>query len=51
MANYHVTKDKESGDWRVKQGSVTRTAGYCDTQAEASRKNQESAFEPKIWPA
>lgn len=37
MANYHVTKDKESGDWKVKQEGATRAAGYFDTQAEAEK--------------
>jgi len=37
MANYHVTKDQDSGDWKVKRESVDRAAGYYDTQAEAEK--------------
>lgn len=35
MANYHVTKDKESGDWKARRAGADRAAGYYDTQAEA----------------
>jgi hypothetical protein len=37
MANYHVTKDKESGDWKAKKEGAGRAAGYYDTQAEAEK--------------
>jgi Uncharacterized protein conserved in bacteria (DUF2188) len=37
MANYHVTKDKDSGDWRVKREKADRAAGVYPTQAEAER--------------
>lgn len=36
MANYYVTKDKESGDWKAKREGADRTAGYYNTQAEAA---------------
>ncbi len=41
MANYHVTKDKESGDWKAKREGADRAAGYYDTQAEAEKAAKE----------
>jgi len=41
MANYHVTKDKESGEWKVKREKASRAAGYYDTQAEAEKIAKE----------
>ena len=35
MANYHVTRDKESGDWKAKREGAFRVAGYYATQARA----------------
>lgn len=37
MANYHVIKDKESGDWKAKREGADRVSGYYDTQAEAEK--------------
>jgi hypothetical protein len=37
MANYHVTKDKDSGEWKAKKEGADRAAGYYDTQAEAEK--------------
>ena len=37
MTNYHVTKDKDSGRWEVKQEGAERVSGYYDTQAEAEK--------------
>jgi len=37
MANYHVTRDKESGEWKTRKENAERSAGYYDTQAEAER--------------
>ena len=37
MANYHVTKDKSSGDWKVKKVGADRAAGYFGTQAKAEK--------------
>jgi len=37
MANYHVTKDKESGDWKAKREGADRAAAHYDTQAEAEK--------------
>lgn len=41
MANYHVTKDKDSGDWKVKREGADRAGGYYDTQAEAEKAAKE----------
>lgn len=43
MANYHVTKDKESGEWKAKREGAERAAGYFDTQAEAEKAAKELA--------
>lgn len=43
MANYHVSKDKESGDWRAKRENADRIAGYYDTQAEAEKAAKKMA--------
>jgi hypothetical protein len=37
MANYHVTKDRDSGDWKVKKESASRAAGFANTQKEAQK--------------
>jgi hypothetical protein len=41
MANYHVIKDKELGDWKVKRESAERAAGHYNTQAEAEKAAKE----------
>ena len=41
MANYHIMKDKDSGEWKVKWERVERAAGYYDTQAEAEKAAKE----------
>ena len=41
MANYHVTKDKGSGEWKAKREGAERVAGYYDTQAEAEKAAKE----------
>lgn len=41
MANYHVTKDKESGDWAAKREGAGRVAGFYSTQAEAEKAAKE----------
>jgi len=43
MANYHVSKDKKSGDWRAKREKTDRVAGYYDTQAEAEKAAKKMA--------
>jgi len=35
MANYHVSKDKEKGQWRITREGSSRTSGYAPTQAGA----------------
>ena len=37
MANYHVSKDKESGQWRAKKEGADRSSGLGNTQKEAER--------------
>lgn len=41
MANYHVTKDKDSGDWKAKRAGADKAAGHFDTQAEAEKAAKE----------
>jgi hypothetical protein len=41
MANYHVTKDKQNDDWKVKREGVDRAAGHYHTQAEAEKAAKE----------
>lgn len=43
MSNYHVTKDKSSGDWRVKREGADRASGYTPTQSEGERLAKELA--------
>ena len=37
MSNYHVSKDKDKGKWRVKKEGAERVSGYADTQKEAEK--------------
>ena len=41
MANYHITKDKDSGEWKAKREGAERAAGFYDTQAEAEKAAKE----------
>jgi len=41
MSNYHVTKDKVSGDWKAKREGATRAAGHYSTQVEAEKAAKE----------
>jgi hypothetical protein len=41
MSNYHVLKDKESGDWRIKKEGAERASEYADTQEEAEKIAKE----------
>lgn len=43
MANYHVIKNKELGEWAAKREGAKRVAGYYDTQAEAEKAAKEMA--------
>jgi hypothetical protein len=37
MANYHVTKNKEIGQWQAKRVGAQRVSGYYDTQEQAEK--------------
>jgi len=37
MANYHVLKDKEEGEWYIKKEGASRASDYADTQKEAEK--------------
>ncbi|MDZ4712647.1 MAG: DUF2188 domain-containing protein [bacterium] len=39
--NYHVSKDKEKGQWRVQKENPSRASGFVDTQKEAERLAKE----------
>ena len=41
MANYHVTKNKEAGNWKAKREGANRVAGYYNTQFEAEKAAKE----------
>ncbi len=35
MANYHVSKDKDTGKWNIQKEGGKRSSGSADTQKEA----------------
>jgi len=35
MANYHVSKDNNSGDWKIQKEGGQKASGYANTQKEA----------------
>ncbi|MBN8669378.1 MAG: DUF2188 domain-containing protein [Chitinophagales bacterium] len=37
MANYHVSKDKEKGNWRVTKEGGSKSSGHADTQKDAEK--------------
>jgi hypothetical protein len=41
MANYHVSKDKGTGDWRAQREKADRAAGLYPTQAAAEKAAKE----------
>ena len=41
MANYHVMKNKEAGQWVAKREGADRVSGFYDTQAEAEKVAKE----------
>ena len=43
MPNYHVSKNKESGDWRVTKEGSERASATADTQKEAEKIAKEFA--------
>ena len=43
MANYHVSKDKESGEWKIQREGAERVSGFAPTQHEAEAKAKDLA--------
>lgn len=43
MSNYHVSKDKDSGRWRVKREGAERISDFADTQKVAEEIAKELA--------
>jgi len=43
MANYHVSKDKSSGQWNVQKEGGKHTSGSADTQKAAEKMAKEFA--------
>lgn len=41
MSNYHVSKDKETKEWRVKKEGAERISSKTDTQKEAEKIAKE----------
>ena len=37
MANYHISKDKSSGQWRIKKAGASRASDFAQTQKEAEK--------------
>lgn len=37
MANYHISKDKDSGQWRITKEGASRVSDIADTQREAEK--------------
>jgi len=35
MSNYHVTKNRDIGQWSIKRAGAERVSDYVDTQREA----------------
>ncbi len=43
MANYHVSKDKETSKWRVTKEGAERVSDFAETQRDAERIAKELA--------
>jgi hypothetical protein len=43
MANYHISKDKESGQWKILKEGSERASEYVDTQKLAEHRAKELA--------
>jgi hypothetical protein len=43
MANYHISKDKNDGDWKIQREGAGRTSGSAPTQREAELRAKELA--------
>lgn len=41
MSNYHVSKDKDSGQWKIQKEGGERASGYASTQKEAEKIAKE----------
>lgn len=43
MSNYHVSKDKGRGKWRITKEGAERVSSYADTQKEAEQLAKQFA--------
>jgi len=43
MANYHVSKNKNTQEWDVQKAGASRTSGSANTQKEAEKMAKEYA--------
>lgn len=43
MSNYHVSKDKNTGDWNIQKEGGSRSSGSAATQKEAEKIAKEYA--------
>ncbi|MEA3426554.1 MAG: DUF2188 domain-containing protein [Bacteroidota bacterium] len=43
MANYHVSKDKDTGKWNIQKEGGQRSSGSADTQKAAEKQAKEYA--------
>ena len=43
MANYHVSKNKDSGKWQTKREGADRASSTADTQKEAEKQAKNLA--------
>jgi hypothetical protein len=43
MANYHISKDKETGKWNIQKEGATRSSGSENNQKDAERRAKELA--------
>jgi len=37
MANYHISKDKDAGNWKIQKEGGQKASGYAPTQKEAEK--------------
>lgn len=38
MSNYHISKDKDRGEWKITKEGSQRASGYAKTQKEAEQQ-------------
>jgi hypothetical protein len=43
MANYHISKDKQTGKWNIQKENAERSSGSADTQKEAEKTAKQFA--------